>query len=70
MKNIIEDFDDGNLANGESCRDLRTGPEPGKQLTEAIDNTGDFLRRGDFLRPECASFFASSTSHIPFNTTK
>jgi hypothetical protein len=64
MKNIVEDFDDGKLANGESCRDLRTGPKPGMQLTEAIDNTRNFLRR------EGASFFASSTSHIPFNITK
>jgi len=47
MNDTIEHSDDNRFANGKSCRDLRVGSDPTGleiQLTETIDNVGDFLR--------------------------
>ena len=47
MDNIIEDCDESQFANGQSGRDLRLCwdvRELKSQLTDAIDNVGDFVR--------------------------
>jgi hypothetical protein len=44
MDNIVGDHGKNQFANGQSCRVLRTSPEPGMQLMEAIDSIGDFFR--------------------------
>ena len=46
MNKTVEDSGEDQFANGQSSRDLRVRSDAGEleiQLTEAIDNVGDFL---------------------------
>jgi hypothetical protein len=47
MNDFIEQRDEDQFANGQSCRDLRVSPDltqPGFELMEAINSISDFFR--------------------------